>query len=96
MLDLGLPGMNGHELAERLGVEPFGRDFDPGGPGPGYGQEDRRRTHEAGFDHHLTKAANLAVLAATPPERQRMTSGGGHARTSSVKSSFAYPNWRPP
>src|SRR5262249_23682279 len=55
LLDIGLPGMNGYEVAQRL------RDI----PGlarallvavTGYGQEsDRRRTREAGFDRHLIK-----------------------------------------
>lgn len=64
VLDLGLPGMSGYELAGLLRAEPFGRDLVLVAL-TGYGQEeDRRRTHEAGFDHHLTKPADLAALAA--------------------------------
>ncbi|MBP3959510.1 response regulator [Gemmata sp. G18] len=64
VLDIGLPGMNGYELAGRMRAEPFGREIIMVAL-TGYGQEeDRRRTHEAGFDHHLTKPADLALLAA--------------------------------
>jgi CheY-like chemotaxis protein len=54
-LDIGMPGMNGFDVAHRLPEEP--------GLGgtvlvavTGWGQdEDRRRSAEAGFDHHLVK-----------------------------------------
>jgi PAS domain S-box-containing protein len=55
LLDIGLPGLSGYEVAKRL------REH-PGGQGvriyamTGYGQEeDRRRSMEAGFDGHLVK-----------------------------------------
>ncbi len=55
LLDIGLPGMSGYDVAEGL------RRL-PDGPGmlivalTGWGQEDdRRRSREAGFDHHLVK-----------------------------------------
>ena len=62
LLDISLPGMDGHELARRLRSQP--------GLGPlvlvaltGWGQdEDRRRSQEAGFDHHLTKPVELSAL----------------------------------
>jgi CheY-like chemotaxis protein len=63
-LDLGLPGMSGYELAERMRADArstatrlvaltgWGRE------------EDRHRTREAGFDAHLTKPVDpSAVLA---------------------------------
>ncbi|MGH8284401.1 MAG: hybrid sensor histidine kinase/response regulator [Steroidobacteraceae bacterium] len=60
LLDLGLPGMNGYEVAERV------RAFDPDVriiAVTGYGQSgDRRRTRDAGFDHHLVKPVDPATL----------------------------------
>jgi signal transduction histidine kinase len=62
LLDIGLPGMDGYELARSLRAEPFGPELLLIAL-TGYGQdEDRRRTREAGFDHHLTKPADPKVL----------------------------------
>jgi PAS domain S-box-containing protein len=62
LLDIGLPDMNGYELARRL------RQL-PGGPAmtliatTGWGQQkDRERAFEAGFDHHLTKPIDFELL----------------------------------
>lgn len=64
LLDIGMPGMSGYEVATKLRSE-------PGLEGmvlmalTGYGQaDDRRRSQEAGFDHHLTKPPDPAALAA--------------------------------
>jgi CheY-like chemotaxis protein len=55
LLDIGLPGMDGHEVARRLRGRPeFERALIVALTG--WGQEsDRRRSGEAGFDHHLVK-----------------------------------------
>jgi CheY-like chemotaxis protein len=55
LLDLGLPGMSGFEVAPQLRDLPGLQDVMIVAV-TGYGQEeDRRRTREAGFDHHLVK-----------------------------------------
>ncbi len=60
MLDIGLPGMDGYEVARRLRSEHDGILLVAL---TGYGQdEDRRRSKEAGFDHHLVKPVDFAVL----------------------------------
>lgn len=54
-LDIGLPGMDGYEIAERLRELPQGTRAVLVAI-TGYGQdEDRRRSREAGIDHHLVK-----------------------------------------
>jgi CheY-like chemotaxis protein len=64
-LDLGLPVMDGYELASRLREIP-GLDRLRLVAVTGYGQEsDRRRTCEAGFDHHLVKPVDIAAIEAT-------------------------------
>jgi signal transduction histidine kinase/ActR/RegA family two-component response regulator len=68
LLDIGLPGMDGYELARRIRAMPgFARVFLVAVTG--YGQDtDRARTREAGFDEHLVKPVTMkqirAVLAA--------------------------------
>jgi len=54
-LDIGLPGMDGYEIAERLREQPQSAQTVLVAI-TGYGQdEDRRRSREAGIDHHLVK-----------------------------------------
>jgi PAS domain S-box-containing protein len=68
MLDIGLPGMDGNELAKRLRAQPETADTVLIAV-TGYGQEsDRKRTLAAGFNHHLVKPVsgkNLAAILAT-------------------------------
>ena len=61
LLDIGLPGMNGYEVASALRRQPGG------GPAliaiTGYGQDaDARRAAEAGFDRHLVKPVDADEL----------------------------------
>lgn len=61
-LDLGMPGMDGYELARRIRSRPDARDTALIAL-TGWGQErDRRRTEDAGFNHHLAKPADLDTL----------------------------------
>ncbi len=54
-LDIGMPGMDGYEVARRVRETP-GLERTILTALTGWGQqEDRRRTSEAGFDHHLVK-----------------------------------------
>jgi len=64
LLDIGLPGMDGNELARRLRAQP-----ETAGAMlvavTGYGQQnDGTATLSAGFDHHLVKPVDFAALAA--------------------------------
>jgi CheY-like chemotaxis protein len=62
-LDIGLPVMDGYEVARRLRRARSGQDRLLLVALTGYGQaEDRRLADEAGFDAHLTKPADPAEL----------------------------------
>lgn len=62
LLDIGLPGMDGYEVAKKLREIPSTRDAFLIAL-TGYGSEEHRaRTREAGFNEHLVKPANLEVL----------------------------------
>ena len=64
LLDIGLPVMDGYELAHKL-REIAGLPADVRMVAvTGYGREaDRRRTEEAGFNAHLVKPVPLEALA---------------------------------
>jgi signal transduction histidine kinase len=62
LLDIGMPLANGYEVARQIRGQPWGRDMVLIAL-TGWGQEsDRRRSHEAGFDNHLTKPVDPEVL----------------------------------
>jgi PAS domain S-box-containing protein len=64
LCDIGLPGMNGYEVASRLRQETECANARLIALS-GYGQaEDRRRSKEAGFDFHLTKPVEPDALIA--------------------------------
>jgi PAS domain S-box-containing protein len=61
-LDIGMPGMDGYEVGRRLRQLP-GMEALVLVALTGWGQEeDRRRSKEAGFDHHLVKPAEADEL----------------------------------
>jgi PAS domain S-box-containing protein len=64
VLDIGLPGVDGYQVARRIKSNPQLTHIRLVAH-TGYGSpEDRRRAHEAGFDAHLVKPAELSDLEA--------------------------------
>jgi len=62
LLDIGMPGMDGHEVARQIRRQPGFRNVTLIAL-TGWGQEDDRRLSEsAGFDYHLTKPADIDAL----------------------------------
>lgn len=71
ILDIGLPGMDGNELARRLRQEPGNRDALLIAL-TGYGQSnDILRSRDAGFDHHFVKPADPQRLEAVLELRKK-------------------------
>lgn len=74
LLDIGLPGMDGYEIARRLRRQP-GTENVLLAAVTGYGaEEDRLLSREAGFDHHLVKPVGADTLRSilvlnSPPAR---------------------------
>jgi PAS domain S-box-containing protein len=64
LLDIGMPQMNGYEVARALRREPWGTGITLVAL-TGWGQErDRQKAMDAGFDHHLTKPVDPDALEA--------------------------------
>jgi CheY-like chemotaxis protein/two-component sensor histidine kinase len=62
LLDIGLPTLDGMEACRRIRSQPWGKNIVLIAV-TGWGQEeDRRLTHEAGFDHHMVKPVNPTDL----------------------------------
>ncbi len=62
LLDIGLPKLNGYEACRDIRKQPWGKSTVLIAA-TGWGQEeDRRRSQEAGFDHHMVKPVNPRVL----------------------------------
>ncbi|HKP56886.1 MAG TPA: ATP-binding protein [Polyangiales bacterium] len=80
LLDIGLPVMDGYELAQRMQVQQPGIDLFAIS---GYGQDsDLKRSREVGFRQHLTKPVDLEALARLLEGRrsERGTHDGTHTR----------------
>jgi signal transduction histidine kinase len=74
LLDIGLPGMDGYQVARRLRELPGDRLTLVALTGHGQ-NEDRRRSLEAGFDYHLTKPVDTEAL-------QQLLAGAGRGEAS--------------
>ena len=61
-LDIGMPGLSGYDVARRLRAACGAALTLVAVTGWGHA-DDRRRTAEAGFDHHLVKPADMATIA---------------------------------
>ena len=82
IIDIGLPGMTGHEVARRIRQQPGG-DTIVLVALTGWGQQkDHEQSREAGFDAHLLKPLDMAQLAALleTAKRDRQRSGAMQAR----------------
>ena len=77
LLDIGLPGMNGFEVAHRLRTQPESREALLIAL-TGYGEaESRTRSAQAGFDFHMVKPAdvNLLLSMLADPQQARRAQG---------------------
>ncbi len=76
-IDLNMPGMDGSEVARRLRITPWGRNARLVAL-TGMGQDsDIVRTHDAGFDEHITKPADLKRVS-------RIAAGAGREPSAAV------------
>jgi CheY-like chemotaxis protein len=73
LLDIGMPGLSGYEIAQEIRKTPHGRAITLVAV-TGWGQDsDRARAIEAGFNHHFTKPvepdALTSLVARVPMDR---------------------------
>jgi len=71
VLDIAMPGLNGHEVARAIRLEPWGAEVLLIAAS-GWGQEEnRRQSRDAGFDHHLVKPIDFDALEKLLQENKR-------------------------
>lgn len=75
LLDIGLPGLNGYDVAKRIRQQTGGKEIVLIAL-TGYGQDtDRELSAQAGFNHHLVKPARLEqvkeILASAAEQRNK-------------------------
>ena len=71
LLDIGMPKMNGYDVARQLRATSYGRDVMLIAM-TGWGHEDDRlRSRTAGFDHHLVKPVDFVQLQKLLADRTR-------------------------
>ena len=76
LLDIGMPGLDGYEVARRIRATPGHRHVTLIAL-TGWGQEDDQRgSHDAGFDHHLVKPPDVDRL------REILSAGGSPGESS--------------
>ncbi len=79
LIDIGMPGMSGHEVARRIRLEAWGRHAVLIAL-TGWGQEqDKQAAKAAGFDEHLTKPVDPALVE---QKLNEMLQANGSPRTS--------------
>ena len=62
LFDIGMPKLNGYEACRLIRKQPWGRKVIVIAV-TGWGQgDDRQRSHDAGFDHHMVKPVNPQAL----------------------------------
>jgi signal transduction histidine kinase len=85
LLDIGMPKLDGYEVARRIRAQPWGRRITLVAL-TGWGQEsDRRRSGEAGFDSHMVKPLDLDKLTELLERLPvQVTEGAGRAADSSI------------
>ena len=67
LLDIGLPGLDGYELARRMRADEKFKHIVLIAL-TGYGQDkNRARSKDAGFDHHMSNPSNLLIFSPCSP-----------------------------
>ena len=87
LLDIGLPGLNGYEVCRRIREQPWGKNMVLVAL-TGWGKdEDRQQSAAAGFDSHLVKPVDHAVLngllASMSPARRERELSAAHSSSRS-------------
>lgn len=62
VLDIGLPVLNGYEACRRIREQSWGKNVILIASTGWGGTEDRRRSQEAGIDHHMVKPVDMQAM----------------------------------